>query len=584
MRPVAGGERLRITIGGKVFGIALLLVVLMGLAAAVSSFLVRDAAFAVTRVNQTYMPLSQAIAEVGLYQLEQELTALELFADLERPEVDQAAIERRLMRLQDRGGRVDEALARARQVLAKASEDPRYADDLAGLVELEALIASIDREHRDFERQSLRIADVSRAGGGEISQMLLDDWHREEEDFNAVLAEAIATISGYAAAAGEQAQAAERRVHQTNILLTATAALAGLLLAAAIVRSMVRPVHDLVSATQEVERGNLQTEILVRTRDEIGQLSRSFNHMLAEMRLKERIKDTFGRYVDPRVVESLLGNPAALERAGERQDCTVFFSDIAGFTPLAELLTPAAVLRVLNAYFTAMSEPIRSNQGIIDKYMGDAIMAFWVPPFTAPADHARLACLSALTQRERLAGFQKLLPDLTGLRHGVPRLETRVGIATGEVVVGNVGSEVSKNFTVIGDTVNLAARLEGLNKYYGTHTLIAASTEALARDAIETREIDLVAVAGKSEPIRIFELLAAKGDLPPEVAARRDRFEAALVAYRARDWTAANAGFEACAQGPGGDPPARVFLARLEQLAADPPGEDWDGVWHLASK
>jgi adenylate cyclase len=575
---------LRITIGGKVFSIALLLVVLMGVAAAISSYLVRDAAFAITRVNQTYMPLSQAIAEIALHQLEQELIALELFGDLENPDLDQAAIERRLTRLKDRGARVDEALARARQVLASASEDPRYADDLAGLVRLEALIATLDREHHDFERQSLRIVEVSQVGSGEISRILLDDWRRQEEEFNAELAEAIGTISGYAATAGEDAQAAERGVHRTNVALTAIAAVAGLLLAAAIVRSLVRPVHDLVSATEEVERGNLQTEIAIRTRDEIGQLARSFNHMLAEMRVKERIKDTFGRYVDPRIVESLLGNPDTLEREGERQDCTVYFSDIAGFTGLAELLTPAAVLRVINSYFTLMSEPIRDNQGIIDKYIGDAIMAFWVPPFTEREDHARLACLSALDQRERLAAFQARLPQLTGLRHGVPAIQMRIGIATGEVVVGNVGSEVSKNYTVIGDTVNLAARLEALNKQYGTGILIAGTTEALAQGAIEAREIDLVAVAGKSEPIRIFELLAARGGLSPEAIERRDRFEAALAAYRERDWPAARAGFEACLQGPDGDPPAQVFLERLDHLAADPPGEDWDGVWRPATK
>ncbi|MGH6917653.1 MAG: HAMP domain-containing protein, partial [Geminicoccaceae bacterium] len=336
---------MRITIGGKVFGIALLLVVLMGVAAAISSFLVRDAAFAITRVNQTYTPLGRNIAEIGIHQLEQELTALELFADLRDPDADPAVIEGRLAALTDRGARVDEALARARQVITQASDDPRYQDDLASLVRLEGLIAGIDREHQDFERQSLRIVDVLQAGGGAGSRVMLDDWHRQEEEFNAELANAIATISGYAAAAGEEAQAAERGVHRTNVVLTAIAALAGLLLAAAIVRGLVRPVRDLVSATQEVERGNLQTDIKIRTRDEIGQLARSFNHMLAEMRVKERIKDTFGRYVDPRIVESLLGNPDALESEGERQDCTVFFSDIAGFTALAELLTPAAVLR-----------------------------------------------------------------------------------------------------------------------------------------------------------------------------------------------------------------------------------------------
>lgn len=575
---------MRITIGGKVFSIALLLVVLMGVAAATSSFLVRDAAFALTRVNETYTPLSRTIAEIGLYQLEQELTAVELFADLRDPDSDPAAIERRRAVFAEQGGKVDEALVRARQLIAAASEDPRYGDDLAILVRLEALIAGINREHQDFERQSLRIADLLQDGNATVGRMLLDDWHRQEEEFNAELADALAAISGYAAAAGEEAQAAERGVHRTNVVLTAIAALAGLLMAAAIVRSLVRPVRDLVSATQEVERGNLQAEIAVRTRDEIGQLARSFNHMLAEMQVKERIKQTFGQYVDPRIVESLLGSPDKLENEGERRDCTVFFSDIAGFTSLAELLTPAAVVRLINAYFGEMSEPIGSSQGIIDKYIGDGIMAFWVPPFTDAEDHARLACLCALAQRERLAGFQTRLPQLTGLRHGVPSLEMRIGIATGEVVVGNVGSETSKNYTVIGDTVNLAARLEALNKQYGTRILVAEATEALARDAIETREIDKVAVAGKSEPIRIFELLAAKGNLSPEALARRDHFEAALEAYRARDWASARAGFEECAKDQNGDLPAEEFLQRLDRLEAHPPGEEWDGVWRHVSK
>jgi adenylate cyclase len=413
---------------------------------------------------------------------------------------------------------------------------------------------------------------------------MLDDWHRQEEEFNAVLASAIATISGYAEAAGYDAQEAEHGVHRTNVVLTAIAAFAGLLLAGAIVRGLVRPVRELLSATQDVERGNLETEIPIRSRDEIGQLAHSFNHMLEEMRGKERIKDTFGRYVDPRIVESLLDNPAALEAEGQRQDCTVYFSDITGFTGLAELLTPAAVLRVLNSYLTAMSEPIRDHHGIIDKYIGDGIMAFWAPPFAGPRDHARLACQSALAQRDLLAAFAARLPELTGLRHSVPPIGMRTGIATGEVVVGNLGSEVSKNYTVIGDTVNQAARLEVLNKQYGTRILITEATEAMARDAIETREIDLVAVAGKSEPIRIFELLAARGALSADQVARRDRFEAALAAYRARDWAAARAGFEACAQRPGGDPPAQVFLDRLARLAAEPPDADWGGIWRASTK
>ncbi len=575
---------MRITIGGKVFGVALLLVVLMGAAAATSSYLVRDAAFALRRVNQVYVPLGQAIGEVGIYQLEQEIFAQELFSDLRSPDLDEAAIAQRRAELKDRGGKVDGSLARARQLVEDASADARYQDHTVQLVRLEALIASIDREHQDFENQSLRVAALLQADEGAVSQMMLDDWRREEEEFNTALASATATISEYAAAAGEDAQKAESGVHRTNVVLTAIAAFAGLLLAGAIVRGLVRPVRELLRATQDVERGNLEGAIAIRSRDEIGQLAHSFNHMLEEMRGKERIKDTFGRYVDPRIVANLLDNPAALEAEGQRQECTVYFSDITGFTSLAELLTPAAVLRVLNSYLTAMSEPIRDHHGIIDKYIGDGIMAFWAPPFAGRQDHARMACQSALAQRGLLAAFAARLPELTGLRHSVPPIGMRIGIATGEVVVGNVGSEVSKNYTVIGDTVSQAARLEALNKQYGTRTLITGATEALARDAIETREIDLVAVVGKSEPIRIFELLAARGALPAHEVARRDQFAVALAAYRERDWAAARAGFEACAQGPGGDPPAQVFLDRLGALAADPPGADWGGIWHAPTK
>lgn len=571
---------MRITIGSKVFGVSLLLVLLMSMAALLSSYLVRDVNFGLVRVKETYIPLSRAVAEVEAYQLEQELVTRGLIAELRDPTIDEAAVERGLQSVKDRGQKVDLAISEAHGLIAAARADERYDEHLVELVELDAMILAIEREHQDFQDESLRLVDVLRQGNQEVNATLLAFLRSEEREFNDQIDKAVVVVSRFTERASAEALEAERRVYQANLVLTALAALAGLLLTAGVVRGMVRPVHALVDATQQIERGNLEIRLDVRSRDEIGQLARSFNHMAGELRVKEQIKDTFGRYVDPRIVEGLLDDPDGVEGAGEREICTVFFSDIAGFTPLAEMLTPSAVVRLMNGYFTEMSAPIRENKGIIDKYIGDAIMAFWSPPFTGRSEHARLACLSALAQRDLLAEFQTRLPDLTGLRQGVPELNVRVGIATGDVIIGSVGSDVSKNYTVMGDTVNLAARLEGLSKQYGTRILISGETEALARDAIEAREIDLVAVVGKSEPIRIFELLAPRGGLSPKDAIRRDRFEAALAAYRARDWAAARDGFTACED----DPAAVVFLQRLDQLADDPPPEDWDGVWRANVK
>ncbi len=158
-----------------------------------------------------------------------------------------------------------------------------------------------------------------------------------------------------------------------------------------------------------------------------------------------------------------------------------------------------------------MSTPIREQDGIIDKYVGDAIMAFWGPPFTTAEEQARRACLAGLDQLARVQPFRDELPELMGIRRGVPDIDMRIGIATGEVVVGTIGSDVIKSYTVMGDTVNFASRLEGVSKVYGTRFLVDETTMTQAGDAIDTREIDAILVVGKTEPHRIFEGSGARG-------------------------------------------------------------------------
>src|SRR5437763_796405 len=325
--------------------------------------------------------------------------------------------------------------------------------------------------------------------------------------------------------------------------------------------------------------GALDTVVPVTSQDEIGRLTHAFNNMVGELRVKAQIRETFGKYVDPRMVAGLIDRPELTGPEGSRREMTILFCDMKGFTSFSEGMTPVGLVNVLNRYLSVISEPVRRNRGIIDKYIGDAVMAFWGPPFTGAEEQARLACLAALEQLAALPAFQAELPDLMGVRRGVPEVAIRVGIATGEVVVGNIGSEQTRSYTVIGDTVNFASRLEGAGKAYGTRVLISEAPQRLAAESVETRAIDTVLVVGKSEPERIFELLGRKGEVAAERLELRDAFEAALVSYRAQAWEAAEAGFGKCLAIDPEDRPSQIFLARIAHFREQPPAVDWNGAW-----
>jgi adenylate cyclase len=371
----------------------------------------------------------------------------------------------------------------------------------------------------------------------------------------------------------------QQRVVWVSVLVTAIAGLLGLGFAAVVAKGLVRPVHRLLDGTKAVREGQLDAVIPVTSRDEIGRLTEEFNHMIGELRLKARIRDTFGRYVDPRIVEGLIDRPELTGNGGERRTMTVLFCDLQGFTPLSEWMTPSAVVTILNEYPSVMSKAVRENEGIIGKYLGDAVMAFRGPPFNAPEGQSRLACLAGLAQLGRLVLFRQSLPELVGIRRGLPDVDIRIGIATGEVVVGNVGSEVTKSYTVMGATVNVASRLQTVNKIDGTHILINEATAAQVEGAIELREVDSVVVSGTSEPQRIFEVLGRTGGarhVPSQAARSLRRRPRGLSS---QEWMEARAEFEAClALGPD-DGPSHVLLARVAHLAERAPARDWNGVW-----
>jgi adenylate cyclase len=260
----------------------------------------------------------------------------------------------------------------------------------------------------------------------------------------------------------------------------------------------------------------------------------------------------------------------------------VMFSDIRGFTTISEKLDAQELAQLLSQYLTSMTKIVFAHNGTLDKYIGDAVMAFWGAPFEEPG-HAVNACYASIEMLERLAELQKVWES-----EGKPRIEIGVGLNTGVASVGNMGSELRYGYTAMGDSVNLAARLEGLNKEYQTRLLVSESTYAAAADSdLVFRELDLIRVKGKLQPVTIYELLGTRERLAQtdnDWGARLDLFGQGRERYRERRWGEARAVFQALLDRWPEDGPARVFAARCQDYLSQGPEADWDGVYVMTHK
>jgi adenylate cyclase len=297
-----------------------------------------------------------------------------------------------------------------------------------------------------------------------------------------------------------------------------------------------------------------------------------------EGRKRRAIRQLFSCYMSEVLVKELESNPEKARLGGDRRFITIFFSDLANFTTLSERFEPERIVSLLNAYFTEMSRVILDSQGVIDKYQGDGIMGFWGAPISLE-DHAARACRAALECQVRMAKINQSLS-----REGIPPLSMRIGLHSGDAVVGNMGSAQRFDYTIIGDSVNLASRLEGVNKQFGTKVIISEATFLQAREAIEARELDLIAVKGKEEPIRIYELLGEKGRLTEEQKRLKLLYEEGLQKYRAKDFAEARRLFAQVLETDSEDHPASLLLNRCDDLQKHAPAADWDGVFRLKQK
>ncbi len=300
--------------------------------------------------------------------------------------------------------------------------------------------------------------------------------------------------------------------------------------------------------------------------------------LLKEENDKKFIKNAFSRYLAPDYIEQIIKNPDLLQLGGQSEVITTFFSDVAGFSTLSEGLSPAELVLRLNEYLQEMTDIIISHGGTVDKYEGDAIMAFYGAPIPYD-DHQLRACLAAIDMKTRLRELQEQWRE-----QGKQELFVRMGMNTGEAIVGNMGSGIKMDYTAMGDSVNLASRLEGANKVYSTVAMISENTNNAVKDDVETRELDIIKVVGKNEPTAIFELLGRKGSLPDKVYDCLDHYQKGLDLFRKRQWKKALKSFQEALKILPDDGPSKTYVARCEEFMKKPPSQKWDGIYTMKSK
>lgn len=303
----------------------------------------------------------------------------------------------------------------------------------------------------------------------------------------------------------------------------------------------------------------------------------TFYKYFTEERSKKELRATFSKYVSPAIVEEILQDPKNLELGGRKEHVTVFFSDVRGFTTISEKLDPRALSDLLNSYLTPMTDLVFKNRGTLDKYMGDAIMAFFGAPVHY-ADHAKMACRCALQNLEKLKELQTQYA-----KKGLPEIDIGIGLNTGECSVGNMGSETVRSYTVMGDAVNLASRLEGINKNYGTHIIISEFTYKEVQADFICREVDWVRVKGKLKPVKIYELLH-EGKIAANLLDMVKYFSEGYESYHERQFEKAIRLFNQALDKNPEDETSKIYVDRCQQYIAEPPAPDWDGVYVMKTK
>jgi class 3 adenylate cyclase/CHASE3 domain sensor protein len=561
----------------KIFGLAASILILQ----VILSFVTHDRINQVTKklvdITDYLVPIGDAIIEANLQTTERRIYMERILRRFEGSDPDDAFFQRELDQWKEHGLLSDRAIDRAIDLSNKGITHAQSVEDIVAFSRLQPSLEDLKAAHQQHREMAMTALQLIQKGDRGSAALLEADGEKSGMVLTGRSLKILDDLESFLGRSILSSVEHEQQALRLSWILVAVAGSIGILFASLVTLDLVRPIKTLVAQTSEVENGNLNVNIPVVSRDEMGELTGIFNKMVHGIRETQQLKATFGQYVDPRIVESLLLQTNQVDEHPMKQVMTVFFSDVAGFSHISEKLTAEGLVKLINHYLTLASEPIRSTQGVIDKFIGDAIVAFWGPPFTESTDHAQLACRAALAQATQVRKLNRTIPDLMGIRQGLPPVQIRIGLATGELLLGNMGSETSKSYTVMGNAAGFAEQLESANKIYGTQILVSELTRNLA-PGFEYREIDTLFDGKNDQPVRIHELVSEEGELDLDTRKMFDVYEQGLEAYRSRQWDLAVTLFSNC-QKQHDDAPARVFLDRIDILRHSPPAKDWHGIW-----
>jgi class 3 adenylate cyclase len=576
--PAVGG----FSLGAKFVGLTAGLILLLSLTAFIS---LRNSAETVRQfgsVVEFAIPAYGALARTHIRSLEQAVELRRSFLLAEDPTASDNAIAERVQAFFKAQTEFHREMADAERLLKSQRDSASSTSVAADLQKLTQALAGLAPLIKTYEKETAACLAAIRARSLPEARQLLVTINGLRQELGARLEALRAGMFATLKVMSKEARDAETRARVATIVVFVLSSILGLGVAALGAMRVIRSIRSLVLGAEAVEGGNLDTRIQIASRDEIGRLATSFNRMTEGLRMRDRIRETFGRYVDRRIAEQLIGSHDLLAERGERRDVAVMFCDLAGFAASSERVEAEQLVRFLNAYFSILAREIAATEGIIDKYIGDAVMAYWCPPFV-PQDEVALrsadAALLCLNQVPALTGASHEIFD-GGAQAYDPRI--RIGIASGESITGSIGAEERRNYTVIGDTVNLASRIEGANRLYRTSNLVCGRTAEAIRASFELREIDTVFLPGIDAPQAIFEIVGRAGQVSAEQQELRALYELALSVYRGGDWPSARRHFLDCLSISPEDGPARTMLQRVESLAAMPArAGSWSSAWRL---
>jgi adenylate cyclase len=550
-----------LSLAAKFVGLTAGLILLLSITAFISLHSSDSTVDEIHSVVEFAIPAYGALARSHVRSLEQGLALRRALLLAEDPLASPAALQQRVDEFHAAVEGFARESAAAGRLMATERDHERMvvaAEGLQALIDrLAALQAAAGRLRQEAE---LCMGAVQRRSLGEARTRLAaldglrDQVNQELEAVRSGLFDVLERVAAEAAAAQARARVA-------SLVVFVLASALGLGVAALGAARLIRAIRSLVQGAEAVERGNLETRIEVASRDEIGRLAASFNRMTEGLRMRDRIRDLFGRYVDPRVAEQLIGPQAPLSERGERREVAVLFCDLAGFTALSEQVPPERLVAFLNAHFALLAQAIAATDGIIDKYLGDGVMAYWCAPFVPAGEAATRSAEAALECLARLPAITAASRRIFG--EGIYRPRLHIGLDSGQAVTGSIGAEQRRNYTVIGDTVNHAARIEEATRLYDVATLVSARTAAALAGRFVLREVDSVQLAGIEAPQPLLEILGRAGEVPPGRLRLAARYAEALAAWRRGDVAAARAGFEDCLALAPDDGPSEAMLSRL---------------------